>query len=66
MKTENLWAPMLVHLLNNSIAPIIGNSYGKVYTLNTLFYEILLYSIVFLPFLLTKEYQSNQKLYIDN
>ncbi|MEN2259661.1 CPBP family intramembrane glutamic endopeptidase (plasmid) [Paraclostridium benzoelyticum] len=66
MKTENLWAPMLVHLLNNSIAPIIGNSHGKVYTLKTLFYEILLYSIVFLPFLLIKEYSSNQKLYIDN
>lgn len=66
MKTENLWAPMLIHLLNNSIAPIIGNSYGKIYTLKALSYGILLYSIVFLPFFLAKEYRSNKKFYIDN
>lgn len=69
MKTENLWAPILIHLLNNSIAPIVGDLYGIVFTFKTLLYEILFNVILFLPFLLTKEYRSNKndkEVYLDN
>ncbi|MDK2562403.1 CPBP family intramembrane metalloprotease [Romboutsia sedimentorum] len=58
MKSENLWAPILIHLVNNSIS-IISNSgsYESEFTLQTLLVGILINAIFFLPFLFTKEYK---------
>lgn len=60
MKTGNVWAPMLIHMVNNVIGIIFGGGYTAVYTLETLLYSILIYAIFFMPFLLTKEYKANK------
>lgn len=60
MKTENVWAPMLLHMVNNVIGVIFGGGYTSVYTWESLLYSILIYTVCFMPFLLTKEYKSDQ------
>lgn len=60
MKTGNVWAPMLIHMVNNVIGVIFGGGYTAVYMLETLSYSILIYAIFFTPFLLTKEYKANK------
>ncbi len=58
MKSKNLWAPILIHLLNNCIATIAsGGSYESEFTLESLLIGILVNAIFFLPFLFTKEYK---------
>lgn len=59
MKTENIWAPILIHLVNNSIAVIFAGGYESTITLELLIMSIVVNAIFFLPFLLTKEYKSN-------
>ncbi|HBI94604.1 MAG TPA: CPBP family intramembrane metalloprotease domain-containing protein [Terrisporobacter glycolicus] len=61
MKTENVWAPMLLHMVNNVIGIIFGGGYTTVYTWESFIYSILTYAILFTPFLLTKEYKSNKE-----
>ena len=60
MKTENLWAPMLIHMVNNVIGVIFGGGYTSVITLESLLGSIISYTIFFLPFILTKEYRANK------
>lgn len=60
MKTENLWAPMLIHMVNNVIGVIFGGGYTSVITLESLLGSIISYAIFFLPFILTKEYRDNK------
>lgn len=69
MKTENLWTPMLIHLLGNVLVFISGGGIDTTFTLKTLLMAILWESVVYLPFLLTKEYRSNKtdkEVYLDN
>lgn len=61
MKTENVWAPMLLHMVNNVIGIIFGGGYTTVYTWESFIYSILTYAILFTPFLLTKEYKSDKE-----
>lgn len=61
MKTENVWAPMLLHIVNNVIGIIFGGGYTTVYTWEILLYSILTSAILFTPFLLTKEYKSDKE-----
>lgn len=60
MKTGNVWAPMLIHMVNNVIGTIFAGEYTSVYTLETLSYIILNYAILFTPFFLTREYKANK------
>ncbi|RDY25490.1 CPBP family intramembrane metalloprotease, partial [Romboutsia weinsteinii] len=57
MKTKNLWTPILIHLVNNSLAVILGGGYETIFTPEALFWGIIGNAIIFLPFLLTKEYK---------
>lgn len=59
MKTENIWAPILIHLVNNSIVVIFAGGYESVITLEILIMGIVVNAIFFLPFLFTREYKSN-------
>jgi len=61
MKTENVWAPMLLHMVNNVIGIIFGGGYTTVYTWESFIYSIITYAILFTPFLLTKECKSNKE-----
>lgn len=58
MKTENIWAPILIHLVNNSIIGILEGGYESVITLEDLLANIVLNGIFFLPFLFAKDYKS--------
>ncbi|CEO12510.1 membrane spanning protein [[Clostridium] sordellii] len=59
MKTKNLWAPILIHLVNNVIAIVLGGGFEAVFTLQLLLESIIYSMIFFLPFLFTKEYKKN-------
>jgi hypothetical protein len=54
MKTENIFAPILIHLVNNSLHLVSGVGYESKFTLELLLGAILLNAILFLPFLFTK------------
>ena len=60
MKTENLWAPILLHLVNNVIGIIFGGGYTLVYTLESLLGSIIISAVLFLPFIFTKVYRNNK------
>ncbi|WP_270943283.1 CPBP family intramembrane glutamic endopeptidase [Romboutsia lituseburensis] len=59
MTTENIFAPILIHLTNNSVFGILNGGYESILTSNTLLIGIVLNTIFFLPFLFTKVYKSN-------
>ncbi|WP_010297354.1 CPBP family intramembrane glutamic endopeptidase [Clostridium senegalense] len=60
MKTENLWAPILIHLINNNFAGIFsGGNYEATFELETLLVGIAINVIIFVPFIFTKEYKKN-------
>lgn len=59
MKTNSLWAPILIHLTNNTIAIASTGSYSHTITLNSLLISIGLYVLIYLPFLFTKEYKED-------
>ncbi|MDK2587266.1 type II CAAX endopeptidase family protein [Romboutsia sedimentorum] len=58
MKTENVWAPILIHLANNGII-MLGESYESVITIDSILIGVVANAIFFLPFLFAKEYKSN-------
>lgn len=60
MKTGSIWAPILIHLVNNVVAVIVGGGYESTISLEGLLFGILINAIVFLPFLFAKEYKNNK------
>lgn len=60
MKTNNLWTPILIHLVNNVISMVFGGGYEAVFTPELLLESIIFSAIFFLPFLFTKEYKANE------
>ncbi|MDK2564272.1 type II CAAX endopeptidase family protein [Romboutsia sedimentorum] len=58
MKTENVWAPILIHLVNNGII-MLDESYESVITIDSILIGVVANAIFFLPFLFAKEYKSN-------
>ncbi len=66
MKTKNLWAPILIHLVNNTVSIILEGSIESIFTLESLLWSILVDAILFLPFLFTKEYKTNNSDEISN
>lgn len=60
MKTENIFATILIHLVNNSlnfVSLVSCGVYESEFTLESVLGVILLNAILFLPFLFTKEYK---------
>ncbi|MBU3188937.1 CPBP family intramembrane metalloprotease [Clostridium bowmanii] len=57
MKTRNLWSVIIIHLINNSIFIDASSAYGKPISLKDLILSLIFCTIVFLPFLFTKEYK---------
>ncbi|MGL5754704.1 MAG: CPBP family intramembrane glutamic endopeptidase [Paraclostridium sp.] len=60
MKTNNLWTPILIHLVNNVISIVFSGGYEAVFTPKLLLESIIFSAIVFFPFLFTKEYKDNK------
>lgn len=62
MKTENVWTVSIIHFLNNSLAFIIYGSTGSniILSLQLVLGSLICMSIVYLPFLFTKEYKKTE------
>ncbi|MDR7855706.1 type II CAAX endopeptidase family protein [Tissierella sp.] len=59
MKTENIWAISMIHFLNNSLGNVLYGATGTnlVYTWDAVLLNLIIFSILYLPFLLAKEYR---------
>lgn len=61
-KTGNLWSVVLVHFLNNNLGFFLlgASPEGVVLDFKDVLIYIIVHMLVFLPFLLTKEYKQNR------
>lgn len=64
MKTKNIWAISFIHFLNNNIGFILyeGTPEDLVFTWEAVLFNLVIFSIVYLPFLLTKEYRKSEEI----
>lgn len=62
LKTRNIWACVAIHFLNNNLGVVLfgASISGNVLTWADTLVTVALYLLVFLPFLLTKEYRQPQ------
>lgn len=64
MKTENLWTPILIHLITNVFSVVFSflssGELEAVFTLRILLYSVLWNSVLYLPFLFAKVYRPNK------
>ena len=58
MNTTNLWAPILIHVVNNVTSVIFKGGFESTFTLKSLLWSIMINAILFSPFLFTKEYRA--------
>lgn len=67
MKTNNIWVPVILHFLNNNLAPVIANTYSadvlenQEVTWGMIPVSILLNGVLFGLFLLAKEFRKNSE-----
>lgn len=62
MKTENIWTVTIIHYINNNLGYALyrGDSANIIFTWQEVLFNLLLLSIVYMPFLLTKEYRKSE------
>lgn len=66
MKTNNIWVPVILHFLNNNLVAALNGGNVSVLSNQMLHWEDLLLAlflnlILFVPFILAKEYSSSEK-----
>ncbi|SHH58702.1 CAAX protease self-immunity [Anaerosphaera aminiphila DSM 21120] len=63
MKTKNVWIATIIHYLNNNMAVLFVSefSYESVYTIESFLVSIAVEIILFMPFILSKEYRVDSK-----
>lgn len=61
MRTHNIWAVTIIHFINNNMGSALfdASPAGVVWDWQTTLISISLYLIVYMPFLLTKEYRGS-------
>ncbi|WP_304340240.1 CPBP family intramembrane glutamic endopeptidase [Metaclostridioides mangenotii] len=60
MKTKNVWFCAIIHALNNGAGVILSDySYESVITFSTIVQILILVSILYVPFIFTKEYKKD-------
>ncbi|MBU5313963.1 CPBP family intramembrane metalloprotease [Tissierella carlieri] len=61
MKTENIWTISMIHFINNGLGGILygGTGTNLVFTWKSVFINLLFFSILYMPFLLAKEYRKS-------
>jgi len=64
LKTENIWAIAMIHYLNNNLGFVLFGSNGSnvVISLKDVIIVLIIFGIVYLPFLATKEYRKQTHL----
>lgn len=61
MKTGNLWSTIILHIINNSLAVAAnGGQYDMVITPKDLVIGIAIQAVLFVPFILAKEYKKSE------
>lgn len=61
MKTGNLWSTIILHIINNSLAVTAnGGQYDMVMTPKELIIGIVIQAVLFVPFILDKEYKDSE------
>ncbi|MBW9173191.1 CPBP family intramembrane metalloprotease [Clostridium estertheticum] len=62
MKTRNLWSVIIIHLINNSMVIDASSAFGEPISLKDLILCLIFCTIVFLPFLFTKDYKGKMSI----
>ena len=63
MKTENIWVPVIMHMLNNNLVPVLSGNYSadvlqnQVMTWGSLIPALVLNGLIFGGFLFAKEFR---------
>lgn len=61
MKTGNIWGVSIIHFLNNNLGALLYGGTGKnlVFTREAILFNLVLFVIIYGPFLLTDEYKDS-------
>jgi membrane protease YdiL (CAAX protease family) len=64
LKTENIWAVAMIHYLNNNLGFVLFGAMpnNRVISLKDVIIVLIVFGIIYLPFLATKEYQKETRL----
>ncbi len=64
MKTENIWTVTIIHYINNNLGYALykGDYTNMILTWEAVLLNLLLLFIIYIPFLLTREYRSYKRL----
>ena len=66
LKTENIWVPVILHMLNNNLIPLITQNYAadvlenQVIGWDSLLPSLLINGLLFCPFLLSKVFRAKK------
>lgn len=60
MKTQNIWTVSIIHFINNNLGYVLYEAEGTnlIFTLETILFNLIIFAIIYMPFLLTKEYKN--------
>lgn len=63
MKTKNIWVISMIHFINNNMGHLLYKATGTniVITWQSLVFSLFIFSIVYMPFLLSKEYRKSNR-----
>ena len=67
MKTKNIWTVSIIHFINNTLGAILYGFTGEnlVFTWKAILINLIIFSVVYGPFLLTDVYKNNTDIEIN-
>jgi len=62
IKTKNIWTISMIHFINNNLGYVLYGATGAniVFTWQSVLFNLLLFSAIYMPFLLAKEYRKSE------
>lgn len=62
IKTKNIWTISMIHFINNNLGYVLYGATGAniVFTWQAVLFNLLLFSAIYMPFLLAKEYRKSE------
>ena len=68
MKTKNIWTISMVHFINNNLAHVLywGRGTNMVVSWESIVFKLVIFSIIYIPFLLSKAYKDSPNYYNSN
>jgi membrane protease YdiL (CAAX protease family) len=67
MKTENIWIISMIHFINNNLGHVLygGTGTNMVFSWESILFKLVIFAIVYIPFLLGKVYRNSPNLNIN-